>query len=213
MIPLKAPRLSLEKLLDQQRRQDFPVKQMIPVAEDGGGGLYYLHEVTQKVFYSHLEAEDDFLCICTGLSRFYQILEAAYQRAPETPFDINKQTRREESMEQNEYLPLGSIVVLQGGIRKVMIIARGMNVKRDGETYFVDYGGVLYPEGLTGDQMVYFNKEGISKVYFHGYRDDDDDIVMNALNEYLDAHPNINRANPALWNASAETGEDNTPKS
>ena len=103
-------------------------------------------------------------------------------------------------MTQNDFLPLGSIVLLQGGTRKVMIIARGMNVKRGDDVFFFDYGGVIYPEGLTGDQMVYFNRDGIIKVYFHGYSDDEDDVVLTALKAYLDNNPNLNRANPASWN-------------
>ena len=102
-------------------------------------------------------------------------------------------------MEKIDFLPLGSIVLLKGGIRKVMIIARGLNVTRDDNVYFFDYGGVLYPDGLTGDQMVYFDHDGIVKVYFHGYADDENDVVVTALNEYLDNHPDINRADPDKW--------------
>ena len=103
-------------------------------------------------------------------------------------------------MAEINFLPLGSIVLLQGGSRKVMIIARGMNVKRGDETYFFDYAGVLYPEGLTSDQVAYFNQDGIVKVYFHGYVDDEEDVAQTTLNEYVKNHPNVNRADPATWN-------------
>ena len=102
-------------------------------------------------------------------------------------------------MAKIDFLPLGSVVLLQGGTRKVMIIARALNVKREDETYFFDYGGVLYPEGLTGDQMVYFNSDGIVKVYFHGYTDGEDDAVVTALDEYLAKNPNVKRADPDKW--------------
>ena len=104
-------------------------------------------------------------------------------------------------MAQNGFLPLGSVVLLQGGTRKVMIIARGMNVKRGDDVFFFDYGGVIYPEGLTGDQLIYFNGDGIVKTYFHGYADDEDDTIQTALREYLAANPNINRGNPEKWKA------------
>lgn len=198
---LKDPKLSLEQLLQIQRRQDFPVRQMIPIADDRGGGLYYCHEVTQEIYHSYLEAEDDFLYVCRGIDQFFRILEEAYQRDPSNPYDINKETRRDKPMEEKEYLPLGSIVLLRGGAHRVMIIARGMNMKRNDETYFFDYAAVPYPDGLTNDQLIYFNKDGINKVYFHGYKDDEDDIVVTALQEYLDTHPNINRAIPSELNA------------
>lgn len=102
-------------------------------------------------------------------------------------------------MAKIDFLPLGSVVLLQGGTRKVMIIARGLNVKRDDDTYFFDYGGVLYPEGLTGDRMVYFNHDGIVKVYFHGYADGEDDAILTALNEYIEKNPKLLRADPEKW--------------
>lgn len=102
-------------------------------------------------------------------------------------------------MAKIDFLPLGSIVLLQGGTRKVLIIARGLNVKRDATTYFFDYGGVLYPDGLTGDQMIYFNHDGIVKVYFHGYSDGEDDAILTALDDYIEKNPGLNRADPDTW--------------
>lgn len=104
-------------------------------------------------------------------------------------------------MAKVDFLPLGSIVLLKGGVRKLLVIARGLNVKKDNETYFFDYGGVLYPDGLTGDEMVYFNADSINKVYFQGYQDDDNDIVLENLNTYMLEHPDIKRADPEKWNA------------
>ena len=88
-------------------------------------------------------------------------------------------------MEKIEYLPLGSIVLLKGGTKKVMIIARGLEVKLEGKITFLDYGGVQYPEGLIGDELAYFNHDGIRKVIFKGYRDEDDEIVAANIREYL----------------------------
>ena len=88
-------------------------------------------------------------------------------------------------MEKIEYLPLGSIVILKGGTKKVMIIARGLEVKLEGKIRFIDYGGVQYPEGLIGDQMAYFNYDGIRKVIFKGYKDEEDEMAVENINEYL----------------------------
>ena len=106
-------------------------------------------------------------------------------------------------MAKIDFLPLGSIVLLQGGTRKVLIIARGLNVKRDDTTYFFDYGGVLYPDGLIGNQMIYFNHDGIIKTYFHGYSDGEDDAVLTALDEYIEQNPNLHRADPDTWKPGA----------
>ena len=110
-------------------------------------------------------------------------------------------------MAKVDFLPLGSVVLLKGGTRKILIIARGLNVKRNDETFFFDYGGVLYPDGLVGDQMVYFDHDGIVKVYFHGYTDDEDDGMLTVLNEYLESHPDIHRADPTKWNTDNDQGK------
>ncbi len=88
-------------------------------------------------------------------------------------------------MAKTDYLPLGSIVLLESGIKKLMIIARGLTVKLNGEEKFFDYGGVQYPEGLSGDQMAYFNHDGIAKVIFSGYSDDDDKVIVDNINKFV----------------------------
>ena len=72
-------------------------------------------------------------------------------------------------MDKVEYLPLGSVVVLKGGIKKIIIIARGLGVKIGDETVFFDYGGCMYPEGMIGDSIMYFQHEDIMKTVFEGY--------------------------------------------
>ena len=47
--------------------------------------------------------------------------------------------------------------------------------------------------------MVYFNEDGIIKVYFHGFADSGDDAMQTALNNYLNDHPNINWGIPEQW--------------
>ena len=61
-------------------------------------------------------------------------------------------------MEQEniEFLPLGSIVQLKGGVKKIMIIARGAFAVVKGEKRYFDYGACTYPEGVIGDALLYF---------------------------------------------------------
>lgn len=100
------------------------------------------------------------------------------------------------------YVPLGSIVLLKGGSQKLLVIARALNVKNGGSTFFFDYGAVLYPDGLTGDQMAYFNHDNISKVVFQGYSDVDNENVVENINRYLAANPNINRGSADSWSTN-----------
>lgn len=94
-------------------------------------------------------------------------------------------------MKRIDYLPLGSVVLLHGGVQKLLIIARGINTKQDDQTEFFDYGAVLYPEGLTGDRMAYFNHDAVSNVVFYGYDDEDSKNCANNINDYLAANPNV----------------------
>ena len=91
-------------------------------------------------------------------------------------------------MKRIEYHPLGSIVQLNGGIQKLIIISRGITVKNDGRLFFFDYGGVPYPEGVIGDQMVYFNHNSIARILFSGFKDEDDKIVVDNINLVFQTH-------------------------
>lgn len=85
--------------------------------------------------------------------------------------------------EKTEYLPLGSVVVVSGGVRKYVIVARGLQVKVNGTNQFFDYGACLYPEGMQGDQLMYFQHSNISKVVFEGFSDEDDKIMVENIQE------------------------------
>lgn len=85
--------------------------------------------------------------------------------------------------EKTEYLPLGSVVVVSGGARKYVIVARGLQVKVNGTNQFFDYGACLYPEGMQGDQLMYFQHSNISKVVFEGFSDEDNEMMVENIQE------------------------------
>ena len=102
-------------------------------------------------------------------------------------------------MKMNDYIPLGSVVYLKGGVQKVLLIARAINVRKGNKVFFFDYGGVPYPEGLISDRAAYFNKEDIVKVVFMGYHDEDDDMAVESIKRYLADHPETVRGNAAAF--------------
>ncbi|NLU51566.1 MAG: DUF4176 domain-containing protein [Clostridiaceae bacterium] len=79
-----------------------------------------------------------------------------------------------------EYLPIGSVVRLIGGTKKLMIYGRkqiqvGTNKKWD-------YVGCLYPEGhLSEKYNVFFNHNEIEEIYFKGYEDDEEILTRELL--------------------------------
>ena len=98
-------------------------------------------------------------------------------------------------MEDSKILPLGSIVYLKEGNKKVMIIARGLVTKSgDGFIYF-DYGGVPYPEGMVDDQLAYFQADAITKVIFEGFSDYDEEATAERIKAFVANHPEIPHGN------------------
>lgn len=78
-------------------------------------------------------------------------------------------------------LPLGSVVIIEGGYRKYLIMSRALQVNVNGENHFFDYGACFYPEGLIGDKVMYFQNKDISKVVFEGYSDEDDKMMVDNI--------------------------------
>ena len=88
-------------------------------------------------------------------------------------------------IESPDFLPLGSVVRLQGNEHKLLIIARGVVARaEEGKRYF-DYGACLYPEGLMGEAIVYCNHDKIEEVFHRGYEDEDDVAVLQQIREVL----------------------------
>ncbi|MBQ6966543.1 MAG: DUF4176 domain-containing protein [Lachnospiraceae bacterium] len=70
-------------------------------------------------------------------------------------------------------LPIGSVVLLKGGQRKLMITGRILSDQKMEEIY--DYVGVIYPIGLTGDEgQFFFNDDAIEQIFFIGFQDEDE---------------------------------------
>lgn len=73
----------------------------------------------------------------------------------------------------DKYLPIGSVVLLKNGSKRVMIYGRKqIHIETNKEW---DYLACLYPEGNINEEFMYlFNHDQIDKVYFLGYRDDEE---------------------------------------
>lgn len=101
--------------------------------------------------------------------------------------------------ERIEYLPLGSVVMVKGVLRKTVIIGRGLLTMPAGETMYFDYGGCVYPEGLQGDAIMYFNHKDITEVIHRGYEDDEEKHIVENLNNWL-AETGMTQTEPSELN-------------
>ena len=77
-------------------------------------------------------------------------------------------------MNIKELLPIGSIVRLQNGQKRLMITG-----ELDKQ---YDYLGILYPEGhIGGDFQYLFNHEDIDQIVFRGYEDPERQAFLEKL--------------------------------
>lgn len=70
-------------------------------------------------------------------------------------------------------LPIGSVVLLKGGEKRIMITSR--IVTRAGADEIYDYAACYYPEGLVNSSdMIFFNRDAIDTVFFIGFQDNEE---------------------------------------
>ncbi len=91
-------------------------------------------------------------------------------------------------MEQlgGKYLPIGTVVMLKGGTKRVMI-AGFCAIEGNDKKKMWDYSGCMYPEGfLTSNQTCLFNHDQIEKIFHMGLVDDEEKKFKETLNKITD---------------------------
>lgn len=84
-------------------------------------------------------------------------------------------------MKIKDLLPIGSIVRLQNGQKRLMITGV-LQSKEDELDKQYDYLGILYPEGhIGGDFQYLFNHEDIDEIVFRGYEDQERQVFLDKL--------------------------------
>ncbi len=98
-------------------------------------------------------------------------------------------------MNNVKYLPIGTVVMLKGGKRKIMIIGFEMSSNKDGVNKHYDYAGCIYPEGMLDyNTGLFFNHDQIEKIYYMGYKSDEHILFDKALKDYIKKeNDNINQ--------------------
>lgn len=83
-----------------------------------------------------------------------------------------------------KFLPIGSVVLLKGADKRLMVCGRA---QLDANDRYFDYSGCLYPEGyLAANDMYLFNDEDIETVFFIGFQDPDELAFVSKLSEKLE---------------------------
>lgn len=95
-----------------------------------------------------------------------------------------------------EFLPLGSVVRLEGGDKTMMVVGRALIMnKDDGTREYYDYGLILYPEGVMGDALIYSNHDKVKEVLWRGFEDESNGEWVTQLTEIL-PQMDIPKGNP-----------------
>lgn len=82
-----------------------------------------------------------------------------------------------------DLLPVGSVVMLEGGSKKTVIMGI-LQFNLDEQDKVYDYLGVPYPEGYIGSGSSYFfNHDSITEIFFRGYENQERQDMLAILEQ------------------------------
>jgi hypothetical protein len=82
-----------------------------------------------------------------------------------------------------KYLPVGSVVLLKGGNRRVMIFGVQQRQAADADMVW-DYLACPFPEGHINDELTFlFNHDQIERVFFLGMQDEEEMAFATAIRQ------------------------------
>lgn len=84
-------------------------------------------------------------------------------------------------MEEERYLPIGTICTLKGINNQIMIVGY-YSISYNGTIKIYDYSGVVYPEGiLLKNRNISFNHTDISHIDYLGYKNDKYELLNKKM--------------------------------
>lgn len=85
---------------------------------------------------------------------------------------------------KKELLPIGTVVLLEGGTKKVMIT--GYSSKKADEEKVYDYNGCIFPEGFMENIYLLFDREQIIEVFYKGLENEEYKEYINNNQSSID---------------------------
>ena len=84
-----------------------------------------------------------------------------------------------------KFLPIGTVVLLKGGTKRMMITGYCMASPQKPDVIF-DYAGCVFPEGFILDNKVgLFNHDEIERIDHMGLSDDEQKAFVSKLKEVI----------------------------
>lgn len=88
-------------------------------------------------------------------------------------------------MNEKTFLPIGSVVLLKGGKKKIMITGYCMKIKEEPNKIY-DYNGCIFPEGVLKSNITsVFDHSQIDKIFYIGYRNEESGPFFNKMKNQL----------------------------
>ena len=95
--------------------------------------------------------------------------------------ELDELSSKETLKKYPKYLPIGSVVILKGSYKKIMITGYSP-VNQETKEIMFDYMACLYPEGIIqNDYNILFNHEDIKKIYAIGLQDEEQKDFIKEL--------------------------------
>ena len=89
--------------------------------------------------------------------------------------------------EVKEYLPIGSVVLLKGAQKKVMITGY-TPIDMETKNKIYEYLGCVFPEGIIkSDENILFDTKDIDKIFFKGFINEEQEKFIPEVKEILES--------------------------
>lgn len=79
-------------------------------------------------------------------------------------------------------LPIGTVVMLEGGTKKVMIT--GYYSKANGENKIYQYNGCIFPEGFIENVFCLFDHNRIKEIFYKGLENEEYEKYINNMDSF-----------------------------
>ena len=113
-----------------------------------------------------------------------------------------------------KYLPIGTVVMLKGGDKRLMIIGfravSSDDIGEEGIDKVWDYSACVYPEGLISSNAIYvFDHNQIEEIYSLGYKDEEEKAFKLTLDEISKEIDEENKKNRKTSKTTTKTKTKN----
>lgn len=116
---------------------------------------------------------------------------------------------------KERFLPIGTVVLLTGGTKEVMITGYcifSKNSQENSKKKIYEYGGCIYPEGILDSSAVCaFDHNQIAKIIYLGYESEEQKKLSKILNAGYESYKSKYENSNATTTQNLEQ-ENNKPE-